>query len=631
MTGSGGRAARRAAVAATALLGALVVPGPAHAEGPGLDIDHVEIADGRATVLLGADRLPGTPAPGDLAVSLGGRVVEATARPVAAGEVERTTVLAIDASNSMRGAAIEEAKAAARAFLEAAPADVRVGLLTFAGRVRDVVPPTGDREALGAAIDGIDLTGGTRLYDAVAAATELAGDDGARSVLLLSDGRDQGGGRSVDDVVGQLADDGVVVDVVALGRGTAGSDELAEIADVSGGAVANAADPVALRALFTGEAQALARQLLVRFDVPAGLSGGSQLEVSLAADGTTYSDEAFVSVPAAADKAQAPTAARSGGGPLVGSTGLLVGALAVGLALALATGVLLLGREGTPRAQRRLGDYFGERSAEARHLDLKGSAVTLARAAVPKDVQARLAHRLAGAGISLTAAGWVLLHSGIAVGAASAGLVLGGPVLMVLLLLAGIGAPFGYLRISHARRLGAFGAQLPDTLTLVANSLAAGLSVPQAMDTVVREGQEPMAGEIRRALMEQRLGIGFEEALDGVTLRMGSEDFGWVVMAMRVQREVGGNLGEVLTTVAETLREREYLRRQVRTLSAEGRLSGWILGALPVGMFCYMVVANRDYVSLLWTEQFGLLMLGGAVALLGLGAWVMSRLVKIEV
>ena len=120
--------------------------------------------------------------------------------------------------------------------------------------------------------------------------------------------------------------------------------------------------------------------------------------------------------------------------------------------------------------------------------------------------------------------------------------------------------------------------------------------MPQAVDTVVREGNEPMAGELRRALVEQRLGVNIEDALDGVAQRMGSEDFGWVVMAIRIQREVGGNLAEILHTVSETLREREFLRRQVKTLSAEGRLSAWILGALPVGMFLYMLVANRDYV-----------------------------------
>ena len=150
------------------------------------------------------------------------------------------------------------------------------------------------------------------------------------------------------------------------------------------------------------------------------------------------------------------------------------------------------------------------------------------------------------------------------------------------LVLGGIVLPWIYLKWRHRRRLSAFNAQLAETLGLMAGGLQAGLSLPQAVDSVVREGNEPMAGELRRALVEQRLGVDITDALEGVGERMESEDFGWVVMAIRIQREVGGNLAEILHTVADTLREREYLRRQVRALSAEGRLSGYILAGLPV-------------------------------------------------
>ena len=113
---------------------------------------------------------------------------------------------------------------------------------------------------------------------------------------------------------------------------------------------------------------------------------------------------------------------------------------------------------------------------------------------------------------------------------------------------------------------------------------------------------------------------------------MGSEDFAWVVMAVRIQREVGGNLAEILHTVADTLREREYLRRQVRTLSAEGRLSAWILGGLPVVMFGYMCSPTVTYVRLLYTEPLGMAdarRRGRCCS--PPGGWFMSRLVKVEV
>jgi tight adherence protein B len=208
---------------------------------------------------------------------------------------------------------------------------------------------------------------------------------------------------------------------------------------------------------------------------------------------------------------------------------------------------------------------------------------------------------------------------------------MGGGLLGFLGLLLGAVVPWLYLKWRHGRRLNAFNGQLAQTLGLMAGGLQAGLSLPQAVDTVVREGHEPMAGELRRALVEQRLGVDITDALSSVGDRMDSEDFGWVVMAIRIQREVGGNLAEILHTVSDTLREREYLRRQVKALSAEGRLSGYILVGLPPLIFVYMLMSNRDYVSVLYTTGMGYAMLAAAVALLCIGSWAMAKLATVKV
>ena len=112
---------------------------------------------------------------------------------------------------------------------------------------------------------------------------------------------------------------------------------------------------------------------------------------------------------------------------------------------------------------------------------------------------------------------------------------------------------------------------------------------------------------------------------------MDSQDFNWIVMAIRIQREVGGNLAEILHTVSDTLREREYLRRQVKALSAEGRLSGYILTAMPPGIGAYLMFGNRDYIRLLYTSVPGFMILGLATFLLILGGFAMSKLSKVEV
>jgi tight adherence protein B len=201
----------------------------------------------------------------------------------------------------------------------------------------------------------------------------------------------------------------------------------------------------------------------------------------------------------------------------------------------------------------------------------------------------------------------------------------------LLFMVAGAVLPWVYLGFKRGRRRKAFNACLPDTLQLMSGSLSAGLSLAQSVDTVVREGTEPISSEFKRVLVETRLGVGLEDALEGVAERYDSKDFHWVVMAINIQRQVGGNLAELLNTVAGTIREREYMRRQVAALAAEGKLSAWVLGGLPPIFMVYLLLTNRDYVMPMFTEPMGWMMLGGAACVLGVGVFWMSRLVKVEV
>lgn len=248
-------------------------------------------------------------------------------------------------------------------------------------------------------------------------------------------------------------------------------------------------------------------------------------------------------------------------------------------------------------------------------------------------LEARITARLERAGSELKPAEWVLVQGACLVGALALGLLLGAgnPLVVLTSLLLGVLVPWLWLGHRGGKRLQAFNAALPETLQLISGSLSAGLSLAQSLDTVVREGNEPIAGELRRVLVETRLGVPLEDALEGVTERFESKDFGWVVMAIRIQRQVGGNLAELLDTVATTMREREHLRRQVSTLSAEGRLSAWVLGGLPPVFLLYLALTNADYVRPLWTTGMGVVMLVGAAVWLTIGAFAMSRMVKVEV
>ena len=618
---------------AALLAGAILVLSaalPAHAEDE-VNIDHVESKDGDVSLVLSVDGVPGDADidASTVQVEVDGRAVDSSAKLISAGDVERTTVLVLDASNSMRqGGKFDAASTAVDTFLATAPEDVRIGLVAFAGDLGTVVEPTTDHDAVRGALTDIELRKGTAVYDGIAEGLDLVGTEGSRSLLVLSDGGDTSSSTTLDVVSNDAVDDGVVVDVVSLAN-PKNAATMSDLADSTGGQVIPA-EQDALSSVFSAQADALAKQLLVTFERPADVSGEVNLGVSVGASGTTYTDSAFVSVGSAASTPDLVKSGRS----LVGTPGMLLGALALGLGFAGILAVALAGPNKSS-ADRRLDAYFGDAPGGKRKsdasADLRGSAVALTDKVVSADLESRISARLAGAGSALTASEWLLLHSGIAIGSALVGFVLSGPGLAVLGLLLGTVLPWIYMKFRHSRRLNRFNAQLAETLGLMAGGLQAGLSLPQAVDSVVREGSEPMAGELRRALVEQRLGVDITDALEGVGQRMDSEDFNWIVMAIRIQREVGGNLAEILHTVADTLREREYLRRQVKALSAEGRLSGYILTGLPPLIGLYMMMVNPDYIALLYTTVPGFILLAVAGFMLALGSFAMSKLAKVEV
>jgi len=188
-----------------------------------------------------------------------------------------------------------------------------------------------------------------------------------------------------------------------------------------------------------------------------------------------------------------------------------------------------------------------------------------------------------------------------------------------------------YHRSRAAKRMKAFSDLLPDALQLISGSLRAGFSLSQALDAMVRELPDPISTEFGRALGETRLGVEIEDALDRLAQRMRNQDLAWAVVAVRVQREVGGNLAEVLDNTVATIRERESLRRHVQALSAEGRLSAWVLVALPVGIGLFMAFFRADYLRPLYTEPLGLVMSFVGLLLFIVGGFWLSKLSKVEV
>lgn len=560
-----------------------------------------------------------------------------------ANQVRRTTVLAIDTSDSMKGDRFTAAKAAAGRFLELVPKDVYVGIVTFNRQVTTALVPTTDHDAAADVVSALTLARGTRLYDGVIAAVDQTGDEGQRSVLVLSDGRNSN--KTPLAKVTQAVEEGdVQVDAVALDQSADDIVPLETMARAGGGRVIPA-DPASLTASFSAEAQSLARQILVTAVVPDSVTGTESTIVVSVPDGTsTLTARSYTVVRAEVEEPRRDAPSATEEKALQISQEMMYGGLAaIGVGLLFLMGSLLsiatAGR--APQTMEQRIAAFGSSApppgglkAEAAtfHIEqAKDAAASMLRH--NRGLEARIEHRLEGAGSALKAAEWLLMHGLIVMLAGLVGVLLGGGSILILLasILLGLVVPWLYLGRRRKKRINAFNSGLADTLQLISGSLSAGMSLAQSIDSVVAEGNEPIAGEFKRVLIEARLGVPIDVALEGIAARIESRDFAWVVMAIRIQREVGGNLAELLNTVADTLRERDYLRRQVKSLSAEGRLSAYILVALPILMAVYMVAFKPGYIRPLYAEPMGVLMLILAAVLLSVGWFTMSRIVKVEV
>ena len=637
---------RKVALLLAALLGLLLPTaawgaGTSGAAGEGAAISYVEPTDdGRVQLVVS---LPPSADPDldSVRVSVGGTDVEASAEPAGtSGAVQRTAVLVMDTSSSMEGERFTAAQSAALAYVDGLPADVSLGIVTFAREVAQPLAPTTDRDAARAVIGELSLSGQTALYDGVLSAVDMAGTEGQRTLVVLSDGADTTE-TTLESVTAAVSAAEVTLDVVSLEEDPGG--DLTTLAEAGGGEVIPATSE-ALSGTFAAEADALTRQVLVTAEVPADLpSVEQQVAVTLSTSTGDLRAEAFATV------AQSIAGGTGVDDQLVRSSGcalpswaMYAGIALLGVGLVVLLVLLVPTPAPAPTAADRVVSYTaragGATESDGPRIDTEQAIAQAKDAAANvlkrnKGLEAKIAARLDGAGSELKPSEWLLVHTGVVVVAGVLGLLLGAGNILLGLLFIGLGVvgPWVYLGIRQSRRRKAFNAGLPDTLQLISGSLSAGLSLAQSVDTVVREGPEPISTEFRRVLVETRLGVTIEDALEGLAERFESKDFEWVVMAIRIQRQVGGNLAELLDTVAGTMREREYVRRQVAALAAEGKLSAWVLGLLPPLFMVYLLLTNYDYVSVMFTEPLGLLMMIGATAWLGVGVFWMSRLVKVEV
>jgi tight adherence protein B len=210
-------------------------------------------------------------------------------------------------------------------------------------------------------------------------------------------------------------------------------------------------------------------------------------------------------------------------------------------------------------------------------------------------------------------------------------LIFGTPLIGLLFGVLGFFVPRIYVNIRKGRRLNQFNDQLGDTITLLANSLRSGFSIVQSMETVAQQLPDPIAGEFHRVTQEIGLGLHYEEALNNMLRRVPSDDLDLMITAINIQGKVGGNLAEILDTIGHTIRERIRIKGEIRVLTAQQMISGYILTGLPVVLGLVLYLINKTYIGRMFEDPCGWIMLGVAVLMLFMGFMIIRKIVDIEV
>jgi tight adherence protein B len=335
-------------------------------------------------------------------------------------------------------------------------------------------------------------------------------------------------------------------------------------------------------------------------------------------------------------------------------TGTIVIASIAAISIVLiALGISMSGSGGV--TLERLERYAsGAKTADTAATGQGGVAELIARSAAlaqlnkvveTRDFGANLLRDLGAADLKLKPSEYIAIWAGVTVGVPAVMYLLGfvitalqNPIVLILGLLVGFMIPRFWLNGRKSSRLRAFNKQLPDTVTLIANALRAGSSFLQAIELVVRESRPPISVEFGRVIREVNLGLPFDLALENMVKRVKSEDFELMATAIAIQHQVGGNLAEILDSIAFTIRERIRIKGEIRTLTAQQRLSGYVVGALPFFLAFFIFLAAPTFFDPMFVKPpdvlgipLGVVLLGVAIAAMGAGFYFIRKIVDIEV
>jgi tight adherence protein B len=551
----------------------------------------------------------------------------------AAGGEAFGVVLVIDASNSMAGEAIAAAMEAARMFATQRNSQQKLAVVTFNDQTAVLLPFTTDASAIAAALnEAPTLRRQTYMYDGVAKAAELirTAKMTAGSIVVLTDGVDTGSATTLEQAAAAAERAHARVFTIGLRSRVFNPSALKAIASEGNGVYAEAGSAEELVTIYDRLGAQLANEHLIRYRSLAG--PGQSIEVEVIVDGAEVSATSSYTTPALPTK-PSPPYHRSVGTTLWRSPlTMIVASLVIGLLLVGGILALLNPRKSTLR--KRMGGFVSLQAAEeqTRRRTLLTERMM---AGAEKSLErtrwwSRFKEEIEIAEIRTSPVQIVVVTAAVTVTLMWLLYIIGGLLFAPLALF----LPFivrRFIKRKLRRRRGLFSEQLPDNLQVLASALRAGHSFVGALSVVVDDSPAPSREEFRRVIADEQLGVPLQDALDEVARRMDNRDLEQVSVVAALQRETGGNTAEVLDRVTDTVRERFELRRLVKTLTAQGRMSRWIVSALPVVLLGAITFINPSYIEPLYAEGAGRVLLVVAGLFVFLGSVVIGRIVNIKV
>jgi len=542
-------------------------------------------------------------------------------------------VLVVDASDSMKGTAIVRAMEAARAFATYRESSQMMAVITFNKETNVLVALTSDGEVIAEGVADVPtLARETHMYDAVEKAIALieAGDLSVGSVVVLSDGADTGSVASLEDAAAKARDARVRIFSVGLQSRSFDAGPLRDLAGAAGGDYAEAQTTDDLKPILEALGAKLASEYLLRYRSSA--DANQRIHVSVRVQGLDGIGTVAYSSPEGANGAGEVFRRSFADLFWSGSAGMI--AVSAFTALLVAAALIALVRPRRRTLRRRMAEFVSiaateEDAAEGRRTDIVLSAAekSFERSQWWTHFKEELEiggitipplHIFAWTAVATLLGMWLLV-------------VLGGHLLFGVLAL---GIPFvvrGAIKRKVARERRLFGEQLPDNLQVLASALRAGHSLVGALSVVVDDCPAPSKSEFRRIIADEQLGVPLEEAFGVVVRRMENNDLQQVALVAALQRETGGNTAEVLDKVCETIRQRFELRRMVKTLTTQGRMSRWVVSLLPVGLLALLTLINPEYMAPLYSNSAGRILLLVAAVMVVSGSIVIRKIVDIQV